>query len=377
MEFVVEHTEGAARAGLLATGHGIVRTPAFMPVGTQGTVKGLPPWALREIGSQIVLSNTYHLYLRPGREILTNAGGLHRFMGWDRPILTDSGGYQVFSLSDLRTIEEEGVQFRSHLDGSTHTFTPEGVVEIQRWIGSDIMMVLDECPAYPSPPEYAARSNELTLRWAERCKERFLTSDAFYGHPQALFGIVQGSVYRDLRERSIAGLTDIGFDGYAIGGLAVGEPAAEMFEMISFCADRLPAGKPRYLMGVGTPANLIDAVARGVDLFDCVLPTRNGRNGMLFTRRGALNIRNARYAGDHTPVDEECSCAVCRTHSRAYLRHLFQSGEMLGPVLATTHNLFFYHWIMQSVREAISSGRFAEWRLARRAELEEEVPEYS
>ena len=328
-----------------------------MPVGTQGTVKTLSPQELHETHAQIILGNTYHLYLRPGSDLIADAGGLHSFMSWDKPILTDSGGYQVFSLADLNTITEEGVTFQSHWDGSFHLFTPEKVIQIQRDIGADVIMVLDECTPYPVSYEYAKRSNEMTLRWARRCKD-----EASKGTSQALFGIVQGSTYQDLREQSSKNLVDIGFDGYAIGGLSVGEPKSVMYEMIEAAVSHLPKEKPRYLMGVGKPEDLMKGVALGTDMFDCVIPTRNGRNGTLFTRRGTCVVKNAEYARAYEPVDDECSCYTCRTFSRAYLRHLFQTGEMLGPRLATLHNIHFFLDLMKQMRGAILKGYFDTWR---------------
>ncbi len=377
MNFEIKHTDGRARNGRILTDHGIFETPAFMPVGTQGTVKAMPQRTIEEIGAQIILSNTYHLYLRPGTEILHEAGGLHAFMNWKKPILTDSGGYQVFSLSDLRKIEEDGVRFKSHLDGSSHTFTPESVIDIERYIGSDIMMVLDECTPYPCEKEYAATSNDLTLRWAERCQKRFKSTQPLYGHSQALFAIVQGGVFHDIRERSAKALVEMDFEGYAIGGLAVGEPAEEMYEIVSLCNDILPQDKPRYLMGVGTPENLLEAIERGVDMFDCVLPTRNGRNASLFTQHGAVNITNAQYKNDFTPVDEECECYTCRNFTRAYIRHLFQTKETLALHLATLHNLYFYQWLMRNARLAIAEHRFASWKEERLALLNQEIQTYS
>ncbi len=377
MKFQIRNIDGNARAGEITTDHGIFETPAFMPVGTQGTVKAVSQRELREVGAQIILSNTYHLYLRPGMEILSDAGGLHRFMSWSGPILTDSGGYQVFSLSTLRKIEEEGVQFRSHLDGSLHLFTPERIVDIQRSIGSDIMMVLDECPPHPCEKEYAQSSNELTLRWAERCQEQFRNSEPMYGHAQALFAIIQGSVFEDIREYSVNALKDMEFEGYAIGGLAVGEPVEEMYRIVSLCTELLPAEKPRYLMGVGTPENIIEAIEQGVDMFDCVLPTRNGRNAMLFTREGTLTITNAIYKNDFNPIDEACTCYVCRNYTRAYLRHLFQAKEILGLQLATHHNLYFYQWLTKEARTAIRSNVFRSWKEEQLNLLNQEVPGYS
>ena len=355
-------SDGKARAGLVATDHGQFQTPAFMPVGTQGTVKGLSPQDLRAAGAQIVLSNTYHLFLRPGMELMQQVGGLHRFMNWNGPILTDSGGYQVFSLTELRKLTKDGVEFKSHLDGSKQFFTPEMVVDIQRSIGSDIMMVLDECPPHPCTHHYAARSGEMTLRWADRCSLHFRTLDPLYGHRQHLFGIVQGGVYPDLRKDSMDGLMHLPFDGYAIGGLAVGEPAQIMYELVDLCTDVLPKDKPRYLMGVGTPENLLEAIDRGVDMFDCVLPTRNGRNAMLFTRSGHITISNAKFKHDLGPVDPECECPLCTGYSRAYLRHLFQAREILGLQLASMHNIFYYQWLMREARLAITERRFSPWK---------------
>lgn len=377
MIFTLSANDGNARSGQITTDHGSFQTPAFMPVGTQGTVKTMTPKDLIDIQAQIILSNTYHLYLRPGTEVLEKAGGLHKFMGWEKPILTDSGGYQVFSLSNLRTIEEEGVHFRSHLDGSSHTFTPEGVMDIQRSIGSDIIMALDECTPYPCEKDYAAASNNLTLRWAERCKKRFQSTAPVYDHAQTLFAILQGSVFPDIREQSARSLTAMEFDGYAIGGLAVGEPAEKMYETISVCNEILPGHKPRYLMGVGTPENLLEAIERGVDMFDCVLPTRNGRNGTIFSREGRINISNAQYKDDFTPVDNECECYTCRNFTRAYVRHLFLVKEILGLHLATLHNLYFYQWLMRNARMAISEQRFGQWKQKQIAQLTKEVPEYS
>lgn len=362
MNFQLTATEGRARTGILDTPHGQVETPVFMPVGTQGTVKAVEHRELEELGAQIILGNTYHLYLRPGPEVVAKGGGLHGFTGWKGPILTDSGGYQVFSLTDLRTIEEEGVRFRSHLDGSEHRFTPESVVDIQRTLGSDIMMVLDECPPYPSSYDYAKESNELTLRWARRCKEYAEQRGPMHGNRQALFGIVQGGTYPELRERSARELMAMGFDGYALGGLAVGEPAETMYDVVALCEAILPSEKPRYLMGVGTPENLLEAIDRGMDMFDCVMPTRNARNGMLFTRDGSLNIRNATFKADFTPIDPECRCYTCGRHTRAYLRHLFQAKEILALQLATLHNLSFYLGLMRDARAAIQSHTFSGWK---------------
>ncbi len=333
-----------------------------MPVGTQGSVKAIEQRELEEVGAPIILGNAYHLYLRPGTALIEKAGGLHAFIGWQRPILTDSGGYQVFSLSDLRRIGDNGVEFRSHLDGSRHVFTPEKAVDIQRSLGSDVMMVLDECAPYPTDERYAADSHALTLRWAERCRERAEQTSPLYGRSQSLFGIVQGSTYPALREQSAAGLVGMNFEGYAIGGLSVGEPEDVMYAMTGICTEILPADKPRYLMGVGTPRNILESIERGVDMFDCVLPTRNGRNAVLFTRNGKLNMRNAAHTNDFRPVDAECTCYACRNFTRAYIRHLFKAGEILALQLATLHNLTFYLWLVAAAREAICTGRFAAWK---------------
>jgi queuine tRNA-ribosyltransferase len=347
----------SARRGRLHTPHGVIDTPVFMPVGTQATVKAVLPEQLRDLGARIILSNSYHLFLRPGHEVIRRQGGLHSFMGWDGPILTDSGGYQVFSLSDLRTVNNEGVAFRSHLNGDSHFLTPELAVDIQSALGSDIVMVLDDCLAHPASHEEAAVSMRRSMDWAERSLAHFEP-----GKPasQALFGIVQGSTYPDLRRESAARLIDTGFDGYAIGGLAVGEPTPMMYEVVEQTAACLPADKPRYLMGVGTPENLVESVARGVDMFDCVMPTRHARNGWLFSGHGHIAIRNARYREDSGPIDPDCKCPVCRKYSRAYLRHLFVSKEILSSMLNTIHNLFFYLDTMHKIRHFIESERFNE-----------------
>ena len=351
-----------ARAGLVHTDHGTIKTPVFMPVGTRGSVKAVEQRELLEINASIILGNTYHLYLRPGVEILRKFGGLHSFMSWPRPILTDSGGFQILSLSDLRKLSTEGVEFRSHIDGSRHFFTPEKIVEVERTIGSDIMMVLDECPPYPSEKEYVSKSIELTYNWAMRCKESFSGSKPLYNFNQFLFAIVQGGIYPDLRERSARELIAADFDGYAIGGLAVGEPAGEMYRVADFVTDILPENKPRYLMGVGTPANLLEAVERGVDMFDCVLPTRNGRNSQVFTSTGKLNVRNAGYADDESPLDRECDCYACKNYSRGYIRHLFSVDEIFGLQLASLHNLRFFISLMEQTRLAILNDRFVEFK---------------
>lgn len=364
LRFELDHIDSdtGARAGRLITARGEIPTPVFMPVGTVGSVKGVDPRELeRDLDARIVLGNTYHLYLRPGTDVLESSGGLHRFMGWNRPILTDSGGFQVFSLSGIRKLTDDGVRFQSHLDGSYHTFTPESVIDIQRSIGSDIMMVLDECPPGDATREYATRSNELTLRWAARCKTRFDETAPRYGFEQALFAIVQGVVYPDLRRESALRLMEIGFPGYAIGGLSVGESAEEMYSMVEVLREVLPADRPRYLMGVGTPENLVHNVARGIDMFDCVMPTRNGRNGTLFTTEGILNIRNRRWREHHGPVDPNLEFYASRTFSRAYVRHLVVAGEILGLRIATLQNLGLYAWLMREAREAILEDRYAQW----------------
>jgi len=352
-----------ARAGQFVTDHGIVETPAFMPVGTQGTVKAVNQSYLEnDIKAQIVLSNTYHLYLRPGTKTLESAGGLHKFINWNKPILTDSGGYQVFSLSELRKIKPDGVEFSSHLDGSKHFFTPEKVIGIQRSIGSDIMMALDECTPYPCDYEYAKRSKKLTSDWAILNKEAFKNSKPLYGHKQFLFGIIQGSVYKDLREDSAKDLVKVNFDGYAIGGLAVGEPAETMYEMVDFTTDFMPENKPRYLMGVGRPENILEAIERGVDMFDCVMPTRNARNANLFTSNGVLSMRNAKYKDDFSTIDENCDCYTCQNYSRAYLRHLYIAKEILALELGSIHNLHFYVNLVREARTKIIDGDFNNWK---------------
>ena len=364
MNFTIqaEDASSRARAAILETDHGIVETPVFMPVGTIGTVKTLSPRDLRENGAQMILGNTYHLYLKPGLDILRKAGGLHKFNGWSEPILTDSGGFQVYSLDELRKIEEQGVQFKSHWDGSSHFFSPEKVVDIQRVIGSDIMMVLDQCIANPSDEKTAEQAHRLTLRWAERSREHFLATQPFYGYRQFQFGIVQGGIYPKLRQQSVEALRKMEFEGYAIGGLAVGESLELRNEITAFCTGLLPSNRPRYLMGVGTPVDILDAIERGVDMFDCVIPTRNARNGTVFTSRGKLTIRNAVYKSDFLPLDENCSCYTCRNFSRAYIRHLFNVKEVLGLRLATIHNIHFYFDLVKQTRTAIMENRFSEWK---------------
>jgi queuine tRNA-ribosyltransferase len=360
-QLTARDTGSEARAGEMATSRGSVLTPAFMPVGTQATVKTLRQSDLREVGAEIVLANTYHLYLRPGHELIREQGGLHRFMAWDRLILTDSGGFQVWSLADLNKVSREGVHFQSHLDGSRHEFTPELSIEVQLALGSDIIMVLDQCLEYPAERADAEEAVDLTLHWAERSRAAFDTMPRIPGSDPALFGIVQGGVYSDLRVRCLEGLQSIGFDGYAIGGLSVGEPKSEMWEMVEAGMPGMDAGRPRYLMGVGTPEDLIEGVRRGVDLFDCVLPTRNARKGTVFTSRGRLVVKNATYARDSTPMDPDCGCYTCRHYSRAYVRHLFQAGEMLAQELATLHSVHFYLETMRCMRGAIVEGRFDAW----------------
>ena len=352
-----------ARAGLLHTAHGAIETPIFMPVGTAGTVKAVSQQTLKtDIDAQIILGNTYHLYLRPGLDVLRQAGGLHRFNGWDRPLLTDSGGYQVFSLSNTRKIKEEGVTFRSHIDGSPHLFTPEGVMDIQRVIGADIIMAFDECTPWPCEYDYARRSLDMTQRWLQRCIARFDSTEGLYGFEQNLFPIVQGSTFKDLRVQSAEFVAAQGRAGNAIGGLSVGEPAEQMYEVTELVCDILPADKPRYLMGVGTPANVLENIALGVDMFDCVMPTRNARNGMLFTTQGIVNITNKRWATDFTPLDPALTGVASTFYSRAYLRHLFQSKELLGPQLASAHNLAFYLWLVREARTQIVAGTFGAWK---------------
>lgn len=365
IKFDLLHTcsKSKARAGLLHTAHGVIETPIFMPVGTQGTVKAVNQSFLRDdIKAQIILGNTYHLYLRPGTDLLKKAGGLHKFMNWERPILTDSGGYQVFSLTELRKMRRDGVEFKSHLDGSHHLFTPEKVIEIERAIGSDIMMPLDECTPYPCEYEYAKKSTELTSRWAIKNKEAFLKSKPLYGHDQYLWGIIQGSVYKDLREKSAKDLTAIDFDGYSIGGLAVGEPAEKMYDIVDFVVDFIPQEKPRYLMGVGKPENILEAIERGVDMFDCVMPTRNARNSHIFTWDGIVGIRNQRFKDDFKPISSKCDCYCCKNYTRAYLRHLFTAKELLAYELASVHNLHFYLDLVKEARIQIINNTYVEWK---------------
>jgi len=387
MNFRLSVRDKNARLGIITTNRGGINTPAFMPVGTQATVKAMSPDELKEIGAEIILCNTYHLYLRPGHKTISSLGGLHKFMNWDKPILTDSGGFQVFSLSALRSINEKGVHFKSHLDGSMHFIGPDEAMEIQSGLGSDICMVFDECTPYPASYEYALRSLELTTRWARRCKEyradekrrhedaemQKLISPAYpvadspihqFTHSpiQSLFGIIQGGVYKDLRKRSLEELVGIGFDGYAVGGLSVGEPKEEMHEIIDFIAQLMPDDKPRYLMGIGALSDMLAAVEAGFDMFDCVMPTRNARNGTLFTSNGRLSIKRTEYKADHEPLDKECGCYTCRNFSRAYLRHLFLAKEILSMRLNTIHNLYFYMDFFRKMRDAIKKGKFKEFK---------------
>jgi len=366
MQFKVSATDGAARRGALETAHGSIDTPAFMPVGTYGAVKGMSPVEVRELGAQIVLGNTFHLWLRPGLDVIGAHGGLHRFMGWDGPILTDSGGFQVFSLGEMRKISEEGVRFQSPVNGDSCFLTPEESMRIQRVLNSDIVMAFDECTAHPATLEQARDSMRLSMRWAARSKA------AHAGNPNALFGIVQGGMFESLRDESLAALTNIGFDGYAIGGLSVGEPKPDMLRILRHTAPRLPADRPRYLMGVGTPADIIAAVKAGIDMFDCVLPTRNARNGWLYTRNGVIKLRNARYRDDLGPLDPDCACYTCRHFTRAYLHHLQRVNEMLGARLNTLHNLHYYQELMAGLRAAIAGRRLAAFAAAHGGDHEAE-----
>ncbi|MDD3740306.1 MAG: tRNA guanosine(34) transglycosylase Tgt [Bacteroidales bacterium] len=365
MEFSIIHKdkETKARCGQITTDHGVIDTPVFMPVGTAGTVKGVHiPELKNEINANIILGNTYHLYLRPGIDIINKAGGLHKFIGWDRNILTDSGGFQVFSLAENRKLTEEGAVFKSHIDGSKHIFTPENVVDIQRKIGADIIMAFDECTPYPCDYKYAAKSLKLTHQWLQRGWNYFKTTTQLYDHSQSYFPIVQGSVYKDLRAESAKFIADIGAEGNAIGGLSVGEPIEEMYDMIEVVNEILPVSKPRYLMGVGTPTNLLEGIERGIDMFDCVMPTRNARNGMLFTMEGTLNMRNKKWEYDFSPIDESGTSFVDKIYTKAYLRHLVISGEMLGAQIASIHNLSFYLRLMQEARDHIKKGDFKVWK---------------
>jgi len=352
-----------ARAGEITTDHGTIQTPIFMPVGTAGTVKAVHQRELKnDIEAQIILGNTYHLYLRPGLNTLEQAGGLHKFNGWDGPILTDSGGYQVYSLTEVRKIKEEGVTFRSHIDGSKHLFTPENVMDIQRIIGADIIMAFDECTPYPCDYHYARRSIDMTHRWLKRCCDRFDSTQPKYGYSQTLFPIVQGSVYKDLREKSAEVIASYEREGNAIGGLSVGEPAEEMYAMTEIVCNILPQQKPRYLMGVGTPVNILENIALGIDMFDCVMPTRNARNGMLFTKNGIINIKNEKWKNDFSAIEDDSDLFADKVYTKAYLRHLIHSGEMLGAQIATLHNLHFYLWLVKEARKKIIAGEFYNWK---------------
>jgi queuine tRNA-ribosyltransferase len=365
LKFELQHKDknSKARTGKITTDHGVIETPIFMPVGTQGTVKAVTQRTLEEdIKAHIILSNTYHLYLRPGTEILQEAGGLHNFINWDKPILTDSGGFQIYSLTDLRKMKHDGVEFRSHLNGDKHFFTPEKVIGIQRSIGSDIMMVLDECTPFPCEYDYAKMSQELTSRWAILNKVAFENSKPLYGHDQNLFGIIQGSVYKDLRERSAIDLAALDFNGYAIGGLAVGEPAETMYDIVNFTTDFMPENKPRYLMGVGRPENILENIERGIDMFDCVMPTRNARNAYLFTSEGFVSIKNAVFKNDFTPLDPNCDCYTCKNFTKAYLRHLYTAKEILALELGTIHNLTFYLNLVKEARKNIIEDSYLEWK---------------
>jgi len=365
MDFKLHKTDGSssARTGVITTDHGVIETPIFMPVGTVGSVKGVSHRELEnDINAQIILGNTYHLYLRPGLDVLEEAGGLHKFTTWNRPILTDSGGYQVFSLADNRKLSNNGASFRSHIDGSLHLFTPEGVMDIQRTIGADIIMAFDECPPGDADYDYARKSLDLTEKWLKRCIDRFDSTEPKYGYNQTLFPIVQGCVYPDLRKRAAENVAKYSRDGNAIGGLSVGEPAEVMYEMIAVVNEILPKDKPRYLMGVGTPENILEAIALGVDMFDCVMPTRNGRNGMIFTSEGIINIRNQKWKNDFSPIDPLGATFVDIRYSKAYLRHMFIAGEMLGPQIASIHNLGFYLWLVREARKHILEGDFMVWK---------------
>lgn len=365
MKFTLQAQDIAsrARAGVLETAHGDIQTPIFMPVGTAGTVKAVHMHELvDDIQAQIILGNTYHLYLRPGLDVLHKAGGLHKFNNWSGPILTDSGGYQVYSLTEVRKIREEGVTFRSHIDGSKHLFTPENVMDTQRIIGADIIMAFDECTPYPCEYSYARKSLDMTHRWLKRCVDRFDSTAPLYGYEQTLFPIVQGSVYKDLREKSAEVIASFNRDGNAIGGLSVGEPAEEMYAMTEVVTNILPQDKPRYLMGVGTPINILENIALGIDMFDCVMPTRNARNGMLFTQNGIINIKNEKWKDDFSPIEAESDLLVDQIHTKAYLRHLIRSQEILGAQIASLHNLHFYLWLVKQAREKIMDGTFYDWK---------------
>jgi queuine tRNA-ribosyltransferase len=373
MQFELKLTDphSSARSGTITTAHGVIETPAFMPVGTAGAVKAVHMHELKDdIHAQIILGNTYHLYLRPGLEILAKAGGLHKFNGWQGPILTDSGGYQVYSLTDRRKLNEEGVMFNSHIDGSKHMFTPEYVMDIQRVIGADIIMAFDECTPWPCDYDYASKSLDLTHRWLARCFKRFNETEPNYGYEQSLFPIVQGSTFRDLRIKSAEVISSYNADGNAIGGLSVGEPTEQMYEFTELVCGILPKDKPRYLMGVGTPANILENIALGIDMFDCVMPTRNGRNGMLFTSKGIINLKNNKWKDDFSPLDPEGIAFVDYEYSIAYVKHLFKAGEMLGPMIASIHNLAFYQWLVREARKHIEEGDFTSWKSTMIKQLE-------
>ena len=362
-KLIATDSQSSARAGSISTDHGDIVTPVFMPVGTVGSVKAVHINDVADdIKARIILGNTYHLYLRPGTDVLEKAGGLHKFNGWNKPILTDSGGYQVYSLSNSRKMHEEGVTFQSHIDGSRHLFTPERVMDIQRLIGADIIMAFDECTPYPCEYDYARKSMEMTHRWLHRCVDRFNETTSLYGYAQSLFPIVQGSVYRDLRIKSAEEIASVNADGNAIGGLSVGEPVEQMYEFTELVCSILPKDKPRYLMGVGTPANILEGISQGIDMFDCVMPTRNGRNGMIFTSQGIINLKNEKWKVDFSPLDPDGTSFVDKQYTRAYVRHLFTAGEILGPMIASQHNLAFYLWLVDTAREKIIDGTFADWK---------------
>jgi queuine tRNA-ribosyltransferase len=369
--------DSKARTGIIGTAHGDIQTPVFMPVGTQASVKTLTTEDLLEAQSQIILGNAYHLYLRPGLDILNRAGGIHKFMSWDGPVLTDSGGFQVYSLAALRDITDDSVTFQSHVDGSRHTFTPDKAVEIQRTIGSDIMMVLDLCLPYGAEPERLRHAHEVTLEWAKRSLDTWSNKESPYGYPQALFAIAQGGIDFDIRKQACAELGKLDFPGYAIGGLAVGESAQQMFEVVDVCTDVLPVDRPRYLMGVGTPENLLECIDLGIDMFDCVLPTRNGRNATLFTFQGRVTLKSANYSDDPEPIEDGCPCYVCRTYSRRYLRHLYRAGEILAMRMGTLHNITFYHRLMARARLAIQDGVYSRWKADMLIQLSREDQENS
>lgn len=361
-ELIKKSSDTKARLGILNTDHGKITTPIFMPVGTLGTVKAVnQDDLLQKVKAQIILGNTYHLYLRPGNKIMKEAGGLHNFIGWNHPILTDSGGYQIFSLTDIRKLSEKGAEFQSHLDGSKHLFTPENIVDTQRILGSDIMMILDECPPWPAEYDYVKKSMDLTYRWAKRGREQFLETEPIYGHEQFQFGIVQGGTFKDLRKESTEQMISLDFEGLAIGGLSVGEPTDIMYEITDHNTDFLPHDKPRYLMGVGTPGNLLQCVALGIDMFDCVMPTRNARNGMLFTKDGTINLKNAKWKHHHKPFDSDFPSEACQRYNMSYLHHLFRASELLGLELASKHNLTFYLWLMEKIREHIEADTYQDW----------------